>query len=142
MDRSPRPKTSGMPLPAELSRRERQIMDALFRLGRATAADVQAELPDPPSYSAVRSALALLEQRGLVAHEEDGRRYVYAPVTPPGEARQGALQHLLRTFFGGSRLRALAALMEDPGALSEEELAELERLLSRARSARRRGRRR
>jgi predicted transcriptional regulator len=115
-------------------------MDALFRLGRATAADVQVELPDPPSYSAVRSALGLLERRGMVRHEEDGRRYVYSPVTPAGEARQGALQHLLRTFFGGSRARAVAALMDDPRRLSEEELGELERLLARARRSR--GRRR
>lgn len=117
----------------DLSRRERQIMDVLFRLGRATAAEVQVELPDPPSYSAVRSALSLLEQRGLVRHEEDGRRYVYLPVTPPGEARKGAVQHLLRTFFGGSRVRAVAALMEDPRGLGDEELAELERLVAQAR---------
>jgi predicted transcriptional regulator len=126
----------GAPHPAELSRRERQIMDVLFRLGRATAADVQAELPDPPSYSAVRSALALLEQRGLAGHEEDGRRYVYTPAVPAGEARVGAVQHLLRTFFGGSRVRALAALMDDPRGLSEDELRELERLVEQARSGR------
>jgi predicted transcriptional regulator len=123
-------------LPGELSRRERQIMDVLFRLGRATAAEVQAELPDPPSYSAVRSALSLLEQRGVVIHEEDGRRYVYTPAVPAGQARVGAVQHLLRTFFGGSRVRALAALMDDPGGLSDDELAELERLVTRARARR------
>ena len=127
--------TSSAPA-SELSRRERQIMDVLFRLERATAADVQGELPDPPSYSAVRSALALLEERGLVRHEEDGRRYVYLPVVPAGEARVGALHHLLRTFFGGSRMRALAALMEDPRGLSDEEVAELERLVARARRRR------
>ena len=121
-----------------LSRRERQIMDVLFRRERATAAEVQEELPDPPSYSAVRSALALLEERGLVRHEEEGRRYVYTPVVPAGQARVGALQHLLRTFFGGSRVRALAALMEDPRGLSDEELAELEALVAKARSGRRR----
>jgi predicted transcriptional regulator len=122
--------------PPELSRRERQIMDVLFRLGRATAAEVQAEMPDPPSYSAVRSALALLEGRGLASHEEDGRRYVYVPAVPAGQARQGAVQHLLRTFFGGSRARAVAALMEDPRELDDAEIAEIERLLAAARSGR------
>jgi BlaI family transcriptional regulator, penicillinase repressor len=122
----------------ELSRRERQIVDALYRLGRATAAEVQAAIPRPPSYSAVRSALALLEARGVVRHEEEGRRYVYSPATPAPQARRGALQHLLSTFFGGSRIEALGALMEDPRGLSDEELAELERLLARARKGRRR----
>jgi predicted transcriptional regulator len=121
-----------------LSRRERQIMDVLFRRGRATAAEVQGELPDPPGYSAVRSALALLEERGMVRHEEVGRRYVYLPATSPRKARHGALDHLLRTFFGGSRIEALAALMADPRGLSDDELAELERLLARAREERRR----
>jgi BlaI family transcriptional regulator, penicillinase repressor len=124
--------------PPELSRRERQIMDALYRLGRATAAEVQQAIPRPPSYSAVRSALALLEGRGLVRHEEEGRRYVYSPATPARQARQGALQHLLRTFFAGSRVEALAALMEDPAGLREDELAELERLLAQARKGSRR----
>ena len=87
-----------------LSRRERQIMDVLYRRGRATAAEVQGDLADPPGYSAVRSALALLEERGLVRHEEDGRRYVYLPARSPRKARSGALEHVLRTFFGGSRL--------------------------------------
>jgi predicted transcriptional regulator len=120
-----------------LSRRERQIMDVLYRRGRATAAEVREELPDPPGYSAVRSALRLLEERGLLRHEEEGRRYVYLPVTPPRRASARALDHLLRTFFGGSRARALAALMEDPGGLSEQELAELGRLVARARKERR-----
>lgn len=113
-------------------------MDVLYRRRRATAAEVQEELPDPPGYSAVRSALALLEERGLVRHEEDGRRYVYLPATSPRKARHGALEHVLRTFFGGSRLEALAALMADPGDLSDEEVAELERILVRAREERER----
>jgi predicted transcriptional regulator len=119
-----------------LSRRERQIMDVLYRRGRATAAEVQEELPDPPGYSAVRSALALLEERGLVRHEEDGRRYVYLPATSPRKARSGALDHVLRTFFGGSRLEALAALMADPRGLSDGELAELEQMVARAKQER------
>ena len=121
-----------------LSRRERQIMDVLYRRGRATAAEVQEDLPDPPGYSAVRSALALLEERGLVRHEEDGRRFVYLPATSPRKARSGALDHVLRTFFGGSRVEALAALMADPRRLSDDDLAELERMLARAREERKR----
>jgi predicted transcriptional regulator len=120
-----------------LSRRERQIMDVLYRRGRATAAEVQRELPDPPGYSAVRSALSLLEERGLLRHEEEGRRYVYLPATPPRKASARALDHLLRVFFCGSRARAVAALMDDPAELSDEELAELGRLLARARRERR-----
>jgi predicted transcriptional regulator len=119
-----------------LSRRERQIMDILYRLGRATAAEVQSEIADPPGYSAVRSALALLEERGLVRHEEDGRRYVYLPATPARRTRHGALEHVLRTFFGESRMEALAALMADPGALSDDELRELERMVAKARKER------
>ena len=121
-----------------LSRRERQIMDVIYRRGRATAAEVQRDLPDPPGYSAVRSALSLLEERGLLRHEEDGRRYVYLPATPPRKASVRAMEHLLRVFFGGSRARAVAALMEDPGELTDEELAALGRLLARARKERRR----
>ena len=119
-----------------LSRRERQIMDVIYRRGRATAAEVQEELPDPPGYSAVRSALSLLEERGLLRHEEEGRRYVYLPATPPRKASARALDHVLRTFFGGSRARAVAALMDDPREMSEEELAELGKLVARARRER------
>ena len=106
-----------------LSRRERQIMDVIYRRGRATAAEVQRELPDPPGYSAVRSALSLLEERGLLRHEEEGRRYVYLPATPPRKACVRALDHLLRVFFGGSRARAgsgsrTSAARHGPGVAS------------------------
>ena len=101
-----------------LGRRERQIMDAVFRLGRATAAEVLADLPDPPSYSAVRGMLRLLEEKGYLRHEQDGPRYVYLPTTARDEARRSALAHLLRTFFNDSRENAVAALLD----LSDEPL--------------------
>ncbi|HLM67351.1 MAG TPA: BlaI/MecI/CopY family transcriptional regulator, partial [Longimicrobium sp.] len=88
--------------PAGMSRRERQIMDIVYRRGRATAAEVLDDLPDPPTYSAVRAALRLLEEKGTLAHEMDGKRYVYVPTTPRKQARTTALHHLVRTFFNGS----------------------------------------
>ena len=109
-----------------LGRRERQIMDAVYRLGRATAAEVLADLPDPPSYSAVRGMLRLLEDKGYLRHVQDGPRYVYLPTTARDEASRSALTHLLRTFFDGSRESAVAALLD----LSDRPLddAEYERL--------------
>jgi predicted transcriptional regulator len=122
---------------ADLSRRERQIMNILHRRGRATAAEVQEDLPDPPSYSSVRSALALLEERGAVRHEQDGSRFVYFPAAPRERVRRSALRHVLGTFFGGSRKQAISALLEDGDLrLSDEEHADLVRLLE---DARRRG---
>jgi predicted transcriptional regulator len=118
------------PAPADLGRRERQILDAVYRLGRAGVADVRAELPDPPSYSAVRGMLNLLEEKGHLRHESDGLRYVYLPVVDPSEARRSALAHVVRTFFGGSPAEAASALFDLPdGKLSREELAELSRLV-------------
>jgi BlaI family penicillinase repressor len=116
----------------ELGRRERQIMDAVYRLGRATVAEVRAELADPPTYSAVRGMLRFLEDKGLLRHEQDGVRYVYIPTVAPAKARRSALRHLVRTFFGGSAQEAMAALLEDT-RLSEEELERLERLVEKAR---------
>jgi predicted transcriptional regulator len=101
-------------MPRELSRRERQIMDVLHRLGSGSAADVQRELPDPPTYSAVRALLRVLEQKGRVGHVELGRTYVYRPTTSPSVARRAALEHLVSTFFGGSIEEAAAALMSLP----------------------------
>jgi predicted transcriptional regulator len=109
---------------SELSRRERQIMDIVYRRGKATAADVLDDLPDPPTYSAVRAALRLLEEKGLLNHEMDGKRYVYLPTTPRTQARTTALRHLLRTFFNGSPEQVVNALIED----SQPSPAELERL--------------
>ncbi|HVG27746.1 MAG TPA: BlaI/MecI/CopY family transcriptional regulator, partial [Acidobacteriaceae bacterium] len=111
----------------ELSRRERQIMDIVYRRAKATAADVLDDLPDPPTYSAVRAALRLLEEKGELAHEMDGKRYVYRPTTPRSRARTNALQHLLRTFFNGSPEQVVNALIEDarPSAAELERLAKL-----------------
>lgn len=95
----------------DLSRRERQIMDVLFRLGRATTAEVRDELPEAPSYSGVRALLRILERKGHVRHEVEGRAYVFIPATRRDAARQAALAHLLETFFDGSVDQAVAALM-------------------------------
>jgi BlaI family transcriptional regulator, penicillinase repressor len=117
-----------------LSRRERQIMDALFRYGSGTVADVIAAMPDPPSYSAVRAMLRTLEEKGHVKHEEAGPRYVYRPVTARDTARRSALRHLVSTFFNGSAEDAVAALL-DAGdrALGDAELARLARRIEHAR---------
>jgi len=118
----------------ELSRRERQIMDLLYRQGRATAAEVQANLPDPPGYSAVRAMLRVLEEKGHARHEQDGPRYVYAPRVARDRAKRSALRHVVRTFFDGSREQLVAALLDDRSTrLSDDELDRLARLIDRAR---------
>jgi BlaI family transcriptional regulator, penicillinase repressor len=118
----------------ELSRRERQIVDILYAQGRATAAEVQTALPDPPSYSAVRAMLRILEEKGHVRHEQDGPRYVYVPIVARDNAKRSALRHMLRTFFDGSAEQAISALLDDSSArLSEAELDRLARLISQAR---------
>jgi predicted transcriptional regulator len=118
----------------ELSRRERQIMDFLYQHGRATAAEVQRGLPDPPSYSAVRAMLRVLEEKGHVRHDQDGPRYVYLPRLGRDRAKRSALRHVVKTFFGGSAEQAVAALLDDGSAdLSEDELDRLARLIARAR---------
>src|SRR5512133_2485136 len=94
-----------------LTRREREIMDVLHRCGRATAREVMQRIPDPPSYSAVRALLRLLEERGHVKHAQDGQRYVYAPAAAPSSAKKSALAHVVRTFFGGSVEEAVIALV-------------------------------
>ena len=95
-----------------LSRRERQILDVLYREGKATAAEIQAAIPDAPSYSAIRALVRILEEKGHVRHEEDGPRYVYLPTVSPAQARKSAVRHLLDTFFGGSAANAAAALVD------------------------------
>jgi BlaI family penicillinase repressor len=92
--------------------RSREVLDTLYRLGEATAADVHREIPDFPSYSAVRSALRALETKGFIEHARDGARYVYRPTRPAGDASRGALARVLDTFFGGSPEHALKALMD------------------------------
>jgi BlaI family penicillinase repressor len=96
----------------QLGRRERQIVEALYRLGTASVAEVRANLPDPPSYSAVRGMLSLLEDKGYIRHKRDGMCYVYTPVIAPAKARQSALRQLVAMFFEGSPLAAAAALLE------------------------------
>jgi predicted transcriptional regulator len=119
---------------APLTRREREIMDILYRRGRATAHEVLAELPDPPSYSAVRALLRLLEERGHVKHAQEGQRYVYAPAVARSDARRSALAHVVRTFFGGSVEQAMATLVDtSKGRLSDEELEKLAALIDKAR---------
>jgi predicted transcriptional regulator len=120
-------------LPAELGRRERQIVETVYRLGRATVAQVLAELPDPPSYSAVRGMLNLLEEKGHLRHEQDGLKYVYLPVIAPADASRSAMAHVVHTFFGGSPAEAATALFDLPDRkLSREELERLSQLVRQA----------
>jgi len=119
--------------PAGLSRRERQIMDVIYRRGRATAAEVLDDLPDPPSYSAVRAMLRLLEEKGHVRHEQDGPRYVFLPIVARDRARQSALSHVVRTFFDGSATEAVAALLNEGANLSSEDLDRLAAMIDKAR---------
>jgi BlaI family transcriptional regulator, penicillinase repressor len=117
-----------------LSRRERQIMDAVYRLGRATATDVLAQIPDPPSYSAVRAMLRILENKGHLRHVLEGKSYVYFPTLARTRASKSALQNMLRTFFDGSTEKAVAALLDISRAeLTEEEFVRLSRLIDQAR---------
>ncbi len=106
-------------------------MDILFRLGKATAQEVMDELPDPPSYSAVRALLTILEEKGLVTHGKDSRKYVYSPAVPEKKAKRSALKQLLATFFDGSPEKLVASLL-DPAdqKLSPEEIAKIRKLLN------------
>lgn len=118
----------------DLSRRERQIIDILYAQGRATAAEVQAALPEPPSYSAVRAMLRILEDKGHVRHEQDGPRYIYKPTVARDNAKKSAMRHMLQTFFDGSAEQAISSLLDDHSArLSEAELDRLANLIDRAR---------
>ena len=119
----------------QLSRRERQIMDVIYQQGSATAAEVMERLPDPPSYSAVRAMLRVLEEKGHLQHEQDGPRYVYKPTVTRERARRSALRHLVRTFFDGSTGEAVAALLDMSDAkLSEAEVDRLARLIDQAKT--------
>lgn len=117
-----------------LSRRERQMMDILYRRGRATAAEIHQALPDRPSYSAVRAKLRVLEEKGHVRHEEEALRYVYLPTVKRETARRSAVNHLVSTFFEGSVEQAVAALLTSAsGDLSSAELDRISRLIAEAR---------
>jgi predicted transcriptional regulator len=122
------------PLHAVLSRRERQIIDILYRRGRATAGEVMADLTGNPSYSTVRTQLRVLESKGHVRHEELGLRYVYEPALPRHTARRSALRHLVDTFYDGSVEKVVAALLGGEGArLEPDELRRIEGLVAKAR---------
>lgn len=116
---------------AELGRRERQIMEIVYRRGRASASEVLADLTDPPSYSAVRGMLRYLEEKGHLKHEQDGPRYVYLPTSPQKKVRASALSHLVHTFFDGSASEAAAALIESK-TLSRAEYTRLAQILEKA----------
>ena len=119
----------------DLSRRERQIMDIVYRRGRASAAEVRADLPDAPSYSAVRAMLRILEEKGHLEHRKDGPRYVYRATVSVEAARRSALRRLLRTFFDNSLEEAVATLLDVSSSnLSVEELDRLAEMIDQART--------
>ncbi len=116
-----------------LSRRERQIMDVIFKAGQATAADVYAALPDPPKETTIRKLIRVLEEKGYVTHKSRGREFVYRPTVPRGQASRKAVKHLMDTFFEGSAPKAVAALLNaSKDSLSAEEVQELAALIDKA----------
>ena len=118
----------------KLSRRERQIMDVLFRLERASVADVRKNLPNPPSYSSVRAQLRILEEKGHISHTQEGPRYIYEPNMPLDRAKRSAVSHLAETFFEGSSAEMMVSLLDERASeLSEEDLDRLATLIERAR---------
>ena len=122
------------PKPHTLTRRERQIMDVLYKLERATVSEVLAQITGQPSYSTVRAQLRVLEEKGHVRHEEHGLRYVYIPTVPRDEARRSALHHLVETFFEGSSEKLVAALLGGEAArISPDEFDRIARLISKSR---------
>jgi predicted transcriptional regulator len=124
----------GRKKPDGLSRRERQIMEVVYRLGCASAGDVQGQMDDPPSYSTVRTLLRILETKGHLKHEQDGPRYVYLPVVSPEKAKRSALRRLLTTFFGGSVEQAVATLLDVSSAeMTDDDFARLARLIDESR---------
>ena len=129
---------SESPESTELTRRERQVMNILHRRGPSTVSEIMDELPDPPTYSAVRSILRILGEKDMVTYREDGPRYVYLPAVPRDRARRAALTHLLQTFFDGSAESAVVALLE----MSDRSLSatDFERLAAEVRKARQEGR--
>ena len=117
-----------------LSKRERQIMDILYRKEKTTAAEVQTQLPDPPTYSAVRSALRILEEKGFISHAYDGPRYVYTPTISREQAEQSAIRRLLHTFFNDSVEQAVSAMLKNADLkISDEEFNRIARLIQKAR---------
>ena len=122
-----------MPPATSLSRRERQIMDNLYRRGSATAAEIKDDLPEAPSYSAVRAMLRILEDKGHLRHHSDGPRYIFTPVVSRPAAQKSALKQIVRTFFDGSATQAVAALLDMSARnLSDDELDQLGKLVEQA----------
>ena len=125
-----------MSSPSQLSRRERQIMDVVYRRGHATAAEIHADLPDPPVAAAVRTLLRILEEKGHLRHEKEGPRHVYYPVTPRSVAQRSAVKHLIGTFFNGSRAAAIAALLdESERPMTTDEREQIDSAIRRLRAA-------
>lgn len=117
----------------QLGRRERQIMDVIYRKGKASVTEVRADLPDPPSYSAVRAMLGFLEDKGYLRHEQMGLKYVYLPAQDTRQVRASALKHMVKTFFGGSPEQAVAALLEmSDSKLSSKDKQHLLQLIRKA----------
>jgi BlaI family penicillinase repressor len=117
-----------------LSRRERQVMNIIYAKGRATATEIHAALPEPPTFSATRAIIRTLEEKGHIRHEEQGLKYIYLPVVPADRARRSALSNVVATFFQGSPSRLLATLLDSSTSkISDEELRELEELIRKAR---------
>jgi BlaI family penicillinase repressor len=117
-----------------LSRRERQVMNIIYAKGRATATEIHAALPEPPTFSATRAIIRTLEEKGHIRHEEQGLKYIYLPVVPADKARRSALSNVVATFFQGSPSRLLATLLDSSTSkISDEELRELEELIRKAR---------
>ena len=122
-----------MPLSSQLSRRERQIMDIVYELGEASAKDMEAHLANPPGYSAIRATMNKLETKGFLAHRERDLKYVYYPLIDHQQARESALQRLLKTFFDGSAAQAMSTLLDlNKDSVTEKELDELNKLLDKA----------
>jgi BlaI family transcriptional regulator, penicillinase repressor len=123
------------PTPPPLSRRERQIMDVVYRLGKASAGEIHARLPDAPTYTTVRGLLRVLVHKHHLRHERDGRRYVYTPSTSRQAAGASSITHVVKTFFGGSPADAVASLLGSTKPLSDAELARLASIIAKARHA-------
>ncbi len=119
---------------AVLTKRERQIMDVIYRLGRGSASEILDQVPGAPSYSTIRTQLRVLEEKGHLRHEEEGLRYVYSPTVPRHAARRSALKHLVDTFFEGSNAKLVAALLGgDAAKVSDDDLARIAELVAAAR---------
>ncbi|WP_395741083.1 BlaI/MecI/CopY family transcriptional regulator [Prosthecobacter sp.] len=119
---------------SQLSRRERQIMDIIYAKGEATASEVAEAMADAPSYSAVRALLRILEEKGVLKHREDGRRYIFLPTEPAQKASRSALRNLVNTFFEGSLVNAVAALVDGKEKISPEEIKRLESIIKQAKN--------